>query len=44
VSDTLLNPTSYQRSFLITGVFFVTIGSLYAVIWQFSTVKWGKHE
>jgi uncharacterized membrane protein len=39
VSDTLLNPTSYQRSFLITAVFFVTIGSLYAVVWQLGNLK-----
>ena len=44
VSDTLLNPSNYNRSFLITGIFFVTITSLYAVIWQISTLQWDKHE
>jgi len=42
ISDTLLNPTNYNRSFLITGVFFVTIGSLYMVFWQLSKLKWSK--
>lgn len=42
VSDTLLNPTNYDRSFLITGVFFITITSLYAVVWQASKIKWDK--
>ncbi len=40
ISNTLLNPISYQRSFLITGVFFVTIGSLYLVWWQLVKVQW----
>lgn len=44
VSDTLLHPLTYDRSYLITGVFFVTITSLYAVVWQLSKIKWGKHE
>lgn len=44
VSDTFLNPANYDRSFLITGVFFVAISSLYAVIWQFSKLQWGKNE
>lgn len=42
VSDTLLNPTNYDRSFLITGIFFVTIASLYAVVWQANKLKWDK--
>ncbi len=40
ISNTLLNPTNYDRSFLITGVFFVTITSLYAVVWQLSKIQW----
>jgi uncharacterized membrane protein len=40
ISNTLLNPTNYDRSFLITGVFFVTITSLYAVVWQLSKLQW----
>lgn len=42
VTNTLLNPTSYDRSFLITGVFFVTTSSLYLVCWQLAGVQWDK--
>lgn len=44
ISDTLLNPTNYDRSFLITGVFFVAIASMYAVVWQASKLKWEKYD
>lgn len=43
VSDVLLNPAQYNRSLLITGVFFVTISSLYAVARQAAAVQWGNH-
>ncbi len=39
VSDTLLHPLTYDRSYLITGVFFVAISSLYAVFWQLTKVQ-----
>ncbi|NBU34125.1 DUF1361 domain-containing protein [bacterium] len=42
VSDILLHPFSYNRSFLITAVFFVTISSLYAVFWQLTKVQYKK--
>ena len=38
-TNTLLSPASYHRSFLITGVFFVVTGSLYAVVWQLAKVQ-----
>jgi uncharacterized membrane protein len=43
ITDTFLNPTNYDRSFLITGIFFVTIASLYAVAWQLTTIQWSEH-
>ena len=43
ITDTFLNPTNYDRSFLITGIFFVTITSLYAVAWQLTTIQWSEH-
>lgn len=43
ISNTFLNPTNYDRSFLITGIFFVTISSLYAVAWQLTTIQWNEH-
>lgn len=36
VSNTFLNPVNYDRSFLITGIFFVTTASLYFLWWEFS--------
>jgi uncharacterized membrane protein len=33
ISDTLLNPLNYNRSFLVTGVFFVASGSAYLAFW-----------
>lgn len=43
ITNTFLNPTNYDRSFLITGVFFVAIASLYAVAWQLTTIQWNEH-
>ncbi len=34
ISDTILNPLNYNRSFLVTGVFFIAIGSVYIAFWQ----------
>ncbi len=42
VSDTLLHPFTYDRSYLVTGVFFVAISSLYAVFWQLTKVQYKK--
>lgn len=42
VLDTVLHPFTYDRSFIITGVFFVTISALYAVFWQASKVQYKK--
>lgn len=42
VSDTILHPLTYDRSYLITAVFFVTISSLYAVFWQLTKVQYKK--
>lgn len=43
VSDTFLNPANYDRSFLITGVFFVAISSLYLLIWEGSRLFDKRH-
>lgn len=43
VTNMLTNPTSYDRSFLITGIFFVAISSLYAVAWQLTTIQWNNN-
>ncbi len=43
VSDTFLNPANYDRSFLITGVFFVAISSLYLLVWEGSRLFDKKH-
>lgn len=42
VSDTILHPITYDRSYLVTAVFFVTISSLYAVFWQLTKVQYKK--
>ena len=42
ISNTLLNPNNYHRSFLITGIFFITSGSLYLVLWELSKLQWSK--
>ena len=34
LSDTFLNPGNYDRSFLVTAIFFIAIGSLYIGVWQ----------
>ena len=42
ITNTLLNPSNYHRSFLITGVFFITSGSIYLVFWELSRLQWSK--
>ena len=42
VANTILHPLAYDRSFVVTAVFFVAISSLYAVFWQLSQVQYKK--
>ena len=38
VSDRIINPGSYTHTFVITGVFYVLLGSTYAVIYKLSEI------
>lgn len=38
VSDTFLNPLNYNRSFLVTGVFFIATGCAYIAFWYGMTL------
>ena len=44
VSDTFLNPLNYNRSFLVTGVFFVATLSVYTAFWYGMTLLRLKRE
>jgi len=38
ISDRIINPGSYQLTFVVTGVFFVMLGAFYAVIYRLITL------
>ncbi len=42
LSDTLLNPLNYNRSFLVTGVFFVATLSAYTAFWYGASLTKGR--
>lgn len=43
VSDRIINPGTYSLTFIVTAVFFVVLGSAYAVVYRLAGVA-GIHE